>query len=154
MKPFCEMISVDILPTARALVAHKLITEFGLTQRQAAERMGMSQPAISQYKRQLRGVKKTVFEESPELQAMVNELAKRLATGQASGTDSTLLFCTMCKAIRFHGRGCELHRRMDPSLQSCNVCLQNAEFYGEGKSTDVKNTKEKSLDSFGPQGKQ
>jgi len=67
MKPFCEAVVSKILPAVRAVVATKLITDYGFSQTQAARSMGVSQPAISQYKRNLRGAGTEIFERFPQI---------------------------------------------------------------------------------------
>ena len=70
MKPVCEIIVQEILPSVRAMVAVKLTNTYGLSQEQAAVKMGTSQPAISQYKREIRGHKSRVFKQNPKLAEM------------------------------------------------------------------------------------
>lgn len=142
MKPLCEVIALEVLPAVRAMVARKLTINYGLSQKKAAEKLGVSQPAISQYKRDLRGYKTGLFRENPELLDMVNSIAKRIASGEISGLQSTLEFCELCKSIRFEGTGCQLHKRLDPSLETCTVCMENREFYG-GRKEKSKQSKKK-----------
>ncbi len=130
MKPACEIVSLEILPAFRALIAKKLVNQYGLSQKEAAEKMGISQPAVSQYKRDVRGYKTEIFEKNPRLMEMVDSFARSMASGEVSGFDLTLGFCEICKHIRFEGDACELHRRLDPGLASCSVCMENREFYG------------------------
>jgi len=116
VKPLCEVIALEILPAVRAMVARKLIVNYGLSQKQAAERLGISQPAISQYKREIRGYKTGFFKKNPKLLEDVNFLAKRIASGELNPDQATVAFCELCKVIRFDGAGCQLHRELDPSL--------------------------------------
>ncbi|HLD77638.1 MAG TPA: helix-turn-helix domain-containing protein [archaeon] len=96
MKNFLDVLSQEILPGARAMIAKKLI-ENGLSQKQAAAKMGVSQPAISQYKRDLRGSKSEVFKGDPKLTNAVNHIATRLATGDITMHTATLELWTACK---------------------------------------------------------
>ena len=57
MKLYCEIVAKEILPSLRALVAKSLIEKYKLTQQDAAKRLGLTQGAISQYTRNIRGVK-------------------------------------------------------------------------------------------------
>ncbi|MEM5812454.1 MAG: helix-turn-helix domain-containing protein [Candidatus Aenigmatarchaeota archaeon] len=123
MKPVCEIIVQEILPSVRAMVALKLIKSYGLSQEQAAKRMGTTQPAISQYKREIRGHKSNVFRQHPRLSEMVEEIAKKAASGELSPLDVTLEFCRICRYLRSEGIICDLHREINPSLGSCNVCM-------------------------------
>ena len=96
MKNFLDVLSQEILPGARAMIAKKLI-ENGLSQKQAAAKMGVSQPAISQYKRDLRGSKSEVFKGDPKLTNAVNHIATRLATGDITMHTATLELWAACK---------------------------------------------------------
>lgn len=130
MKPFCEAVVFDILPAVRAIVATKLITDYGFSQTQAARRMGVSQPAISQYKRNLRGARSRILEKYPQVAELAGSIAVRIASGRDGGGTSTITFCELCRKIRLSGIGCEIHRSMDKSLSGCNICISNAGFYG------------------------
>ncbi len=80
-KTFYESMVQDVLPSARSQIAKRLM-EHGLSQKQVAERLGVSQPAISQYKRDLRGYKKGIFTDHPELLDMIDKIAMKVANGQ------------------------------------------------------------------------
>ena len=124
MKPVCEIIVQEILPSVRAMVALRLTKTYGLSQEQAAKKMATTQPAISQYKRELRGHKSRVFKQNPKLLEMVDDIAKKVASGELATYDITLEFCRICKYLRSKGIMCELHRELSPSLQECSVCLK------------------------------
>jgi predicted transcriptional regulator len=122
MKPACEIIVQEILPSVRAMVAVKLTKTYGLSQEQAAKKMGTTQPAISQYKREIRGHRSRVFKQNPKLLEMVDDIAKKVASGELATYDMTIEFCRICRYMRSKGIMCELHRELSPSLASCDVC--------------------------------
>ncbi|MCJ7817131.1 MAG: hypothetical protein MUP55_04705 [Candidatus Aenigmarchaeota archaeon] len=124
MKPVCEIIVQEILPSVRAMVALKLTKTYGLSQEQAARKMGTTQPAISQYNREIRGHKSRVFKQNPKLIEMVDDIAKKVASGELATFDITPEFCRICKDLRSRGIMCELPKELNPSLQECNVCLK------------------------------
>jgi uncharacterized protein len=130
MKPFCEIIVFEILPSVRAMVATKLITDYGFSQTLAAKRMGVSQPAISQYKRNLRGTGGQILERYPQIIEMAGSMAAKIASGRYEDASATMMFCEVCKRIRLSGIGCEIHQAKDQSLMGCNICIANAAFYG------------------------
>ena len=131
MKPLCEVIVQEILPGVRSLIAKSLTEKYNMSQKQAAERMGTTQPAISQYKSNVRGVKSRLFRNNPKIMDLIDDLSKRLASGKVSLEQQTLSFCEICKELRFNGSACELHRAQDPSLETCQVCMENRKFYGD-----------------------
>jgi len=131
MKPFCEVIAFEVLPAVRAMVARQLMEKYKVSQVRAARLIGVSQPAISQYKRDLRGYRTGLFKNNPSLVAMVERIAEGLASGEIKDMESTLSFCKLCKEIRFSGVGCELHGERDASVRQCNICIENPGFYGK-----------------------
>lgn len=98
MKTVFEVISQEILPCFRALVAKRLI-ENGFSQKQVADRLRLSQPAISQYKRDLRGQKTGIFVDYPQLLEETNTIAKRVATGEIGMDQATAEIFDLCKGL-------------------------------------------------------
>jgi len=49
MKPFCEIIVAKILPAMRAIITKELMQTYGFNQTEVAQKLGITQPAISQY---------------------------------------------------------------------------------------------------------
>jgi predicted transcriptional regulator len=117
---------MEILPGIRAMVARKLVEKHGLSQKAAAERLGTTQPAISQYKREMRGSKIKPLESSPRLLEMIDSLASRTAGGKLSQDEISSEFCSVCRFMRKSGLACEFHRRMYPSLENCTICMDGA----------------------------
>jgi len=103
MKPICEFITSEVLPSVRALIAKKMIEDHGITQSKAAELLNTSQPAISHYKRDLRGIKNSVLKEHPELIKMIDSVSKRIMSGEVSPKQTTSEFCSICRYMREHG---------------------------------------------------
>ena len=122
MKTLCELMAVEVLPTVRALVARRLVEVHGFSQKQAAEKLGMTQPAISHYKRELRGYKTNIITNDQKLLKIIDSIAKRIATGEINQQDAALEFCDICRHMRSSGTACELHRKSNPSLESCSIC--------------------------------
>ncbi len=123
MKPICEVMVLEVLPGIRAIVARKLVEKHGFSQKIAAERLGTTQPAISQYKRELRGHRIKMFKSNPKVLEMIDSLTKRTASGELSQDQITLEFCGICKFMRSSGMVCEIHKKMYPSLENCRICL-------------------------------
>ena len=79
--PF-ELMVTEYFPAARALIAKKLVENYELSQKEAAERLGVTQPAISQYKRNLRGYRNEIFRENSALTEKIEDMARRLSTNE------------------------------------------------------------------------
>jgi len=90
MKLYCEVVVGDILPSVRALVTRELIKNFGLTQNQAAQKLGLTQPAVSQYKKYLRGGKFKQFEKNKRLMSIVKKFSKKIVTEKMSSREINL----------------------------------------------------------------
>jgi predicted transcriptional regulator len=98
MRTFFEIMAQDILPSFRAIVAKRLI-ESGFSQKQIADRLGLSQPAISQYKRDLRGKRNDVFSENPRLHEEINTIAGRVASGEINVDQATMDAFEVCRGF-------------------------------------------------------
>ena len=84
MKILCEVVVTDIMPTLRSLITNDLMRTYGLNQVQISERLGITQPAVSQYKRGLRGANVRKIEAHKLIMEMVRKLASEIATGKLS----------------------------------------------------------------------
>lgn len=125
MKPLCEVVSQDILPAVRAMVAKKMIESYGFSQKSAAQKLGTTQPAISQYMSRHRGHKTSVFNDYPRILEKIDELAETISKGETSTNQTTLSFCDICKLMVKEGLICKLHREMYSSLGTCSICVDN-----------------------------
>ncbi|MCW4002564.1 MAG: helix-turn-helix domain-containing protein [Candidatus Bathyarchaeota archaeon] len=101
MNPRCEAIGKYVVPLFRSMLAKELINTYNLTQVEAAQRLGTTQAAISQYvnsKRANRGMEQ--FDDIvPKIQAMASETAKRLANKEISPEEVTIDFCKLCSSL-------------------------------------------------------
>ena len=80
VKIFCENIFDDIMPALRAIVANNLTSKYGMTQQEASKKLGLTQPAVSQYKSGLRGKKlKKLYKLHNQTQLMLylNQMAMK-----------------------------------------------------------------------------
>ena len=98
MSNFFEVMSRDVMPTIRAVMARKLLDN-GFSQGEVANRLGLTQPAISQYKRGSRGSKVSILNDKPEIMRMADSLAKRLGSGQMSPKEANLELLDICKEL-------------------------------------------------------
>jgi len=102
MYPRCEVVGRYVLPIFRSLIARELIDKYDFTQIEAAEKLGTTQAAVSQYVHSKRGYKGTAqFEEIlPMIQAAANEIAKGIATGKMNPDEVMLNFCRLCTSLQ------------------------------------------------------
>ena len=100
MKTYCEIVVKYILPGIRAIIAKDLIETYKLTQKEAAKRLGMTQPAISQYKKHLRGRRASILENDREINEKISILSKSLAERPIDPKKLRSEFCNICEFIR------------------------------------------------------
>ena len=96
----CEIMVKQVLPVFRAMVAESLIGSHGLTQTEAAERLGITQAAISQYVAEKRGYLKTRMGAlSTIIQPVVVDYARKLAVPNGAESQAVLNFCKVCPIL-------------------------------------------------------
>lgn len=97
----CETIGKYVVPVFRALVAKELVTNYHLTQTEAAKKLGTTQAAISQYVASKRAIKGSERFAStlPKIQRMANETANRIAKNEVRWSEVTADFCKLCSTL-------------------------------------------------------
>lgn len=100
MKTYFEIIAQDILPAMRALIAKELMEKHGFTQTVAADKMGVTQAAVSQYMRNIRGFRVKKLENDEKTLIQISELSNKIAEGKMNIKDSREEMCNICEAIR------------------------------------------------------
>ena len=80
MKPYCEIVVQVVLPGVRALVAKELMQTHKMTQQQTSQKLGVSQAAVSQYTREIRGYKIRILEKDQVVMKEVANIASRIAS--------------------------------------------------------------------------
>ena len=123
MKPYCEVVAQNLLPTLRALIAKELMEKYKFTQQDVASKLGLTQSAVSQYVRNLRGSKVKILERDVEINKKIEQFASKIASGQLDSLSALDSFCGICKAVRKSKTLCEIHRKSSPELKNCKICL-------------------------------
>lgn len=115
MKTVCEIVVHDILPTLRAAVAKELMTSYNMNQGEVAKLLDVSQPAVSQYLRQLRG-KSTEIEKLAKDE--IKELCGQLHSKKIDHSILATRMCTISKTVIDRGfvKG-DFHK-----VDNCIVC--------------------------------
>jgi predicted transcriptional regulator len=105
------------------MVVRRLVDEHGMTQLQAARLLGITQPAVSKYMHNKRGV-------AIKLQGItrVDEATGRIASMLVSGKAGQVQIMSKLNEVSMQVRKsrlmCDLHRRLEPGLNlgSCRIC--------------------------------
>lgn len=124
MKPYCETVAQLILPKMRALIAKRLMEKYKLTQQDAASKLGLTQSAISQYIRELRGSKIKILEKDDIVNREIEDFVDRIASGELKSIKILDSFCNICKTIRRRKLLCDIHIKVFPDLKECKICLE------------------------------
>ena len=119
----CEVAVKCALPSVRAMMASELMSKHSLNQAQAAELLGVSQPAISLYQKKLRGNSLDLWKDA-DIAASVSKQAEFLVNGGGESKNTLVWFCGICKTLRARGYLCRIHKDLDPTvnLDDCDFC--------------------------------
>ena len=93
-----------------------------MTQKQAADLLGLTQPAISQYSREARGTKVKILEKEPEVMRMIDDLTSDIVSKNIDAKEIQAWFCEICRIIRKKGLICSLHEDLYPAIAPASVC--------------------------------
>ena len=99
MKTPCEIIVWQVLPVIRKEIAKNLINNHGLTQRKAADKLGITEATVSRYVSGKRGVLEISDDETLK---EIRESAKRIANGDGPVViEETCRICRLLKSQEF-----------------------------------------------------
>ena len=118
MKPFCETIVLQVLPTVRSLLAMKL-SKKGVKNKKISELMGLSPAAVTQYLKKARGSRVKILMKSKAIDKRVEGIAEKMAKKGLSKEEEITAFCDICKEVRKERILCKLHN----GPASCNICI-------------------------------
>lgn len=123
MKPPCEIVSRYVLPAIRALIARRLIEQYGYTQLDTAKILGMTQSAMSRYIALERGGKIKV---TKKINKLINDIAKNIVKGNLSQEKLIKKLCYTCETFKKSGEFCKIHREFSPTIpKTCKICLKS-----------------------------
>ena len=124
MKPVCEVAVKVLLPGVRALLARELVFSYGLSQQDVAGKLGLTQPAVSQYLRSIRGCFASKLCQSEEIVDIINTIAWEASRGSSDISLLNKEFCRICKIARVSGMLCSRHRSVCYGIEDCEMCRE------------------------------
>ncbi|MCL5730254.1 MAG: transcriptional regulator [Candidatus Pacearchaeota archaeon] len=109
-----------LIPALRRELAKIFIQQYGLKQKKAAECLGITEAAISQYLKSKRGSEIKFSEKA------MKEI-KRAAKGVVEGKEDIMKeIYSLCVQLRKSKAMCNLHRLQDKRVpKNCDVCLKD-----------------------------
>ncbi len=118
-----DIVSKSALPALRAMVSRRLRERYNLTQKDIANRLGVTQASVSNYERKERGVMLDL-EVDPTLAKSADRVATLLASGNANQIEILRTMTEMCDYVRFNHLMCNLHRDLEPGfvIEGCDAC--------------------------------
>lgn len=126
MRPPCEVVVKRVLPTIRAMLVRDLVKRHGLSQVQVAEKLGITQPAVSQYLSSARGTSRVEeILKKDDLASSIHKLSDAVARGEASRSQILEKYCDLCRSMGRKEILCILHVESAPYLkeEGCKFCL-------------------------------
>ena len=119
----CELAVKAIVPSVRAMLAKELISGHLMKQQEVATALGLTQSAISQYLRNVRGTALNL-QGMQGIDAVVREMAEAISNGSASFNYINGKYCEICRQVRETRLLCELHKRVNPDyeVEGCTSC--------------------------------
>ncbi len=121
MKPFCETIVQTILPGVRALIAKNLMEKYNMTQQEVAVKISVSQAAVSQYRRDIRGFKVKFLQKDKDVVKKIEGVAGKIAASDLTFPELHEELCSLCRLIRKKKIICEIHMNCIPDGK-CSFC--------------------------------
>ncbi len=97
-KPPCEVMVQAFLPALRSEIVRQLVNVHGIKQTEVAEKLGITQSAVSQYVTRTRGKSPDLLENNPEIKEFVEQVARDVASGKIDGKDISM--CGPCKFLK------------------------------------------------------
>jgi len=116
MRPICESF-VKITPALRSTIARMLIEKYNLNQAEVAQKLGVSQPAVSQYLKNVRGMQSKMLRSS----AVEEEVRKTCEKMIKENKTLYVEFCSLCKSLRSRRLVCAMCGPQT-SRELCAVC--------------------------------
>ena len=118
-----EIASKSVIPAIRAMIVRRLVDKYGMTQLQAARLLGITQPAVSKYMHNKRGIAINL-KGIAHVDEATDRIAALLVSGRAQEVQVLSKLNEVSMRVRRGKLMCNLHRRLEPELNlgGCRIC--------------------------------
>ncbi len=103
MRPKCELMVKRILPAVRVAVVKKLAEKHRMKQTEIAERLGITQPAVSQYLNRLRGSRYQSVLRRYGIMSVIDELVEQIVAEERRDEEFSQIYCHICAELSKKG---------------------------------------------------
>lgn len=115
----CELVVWYVLPTIRSELSKDLI-KMGLSQKDVSQRLGITEAAVSQYKKGKRG---KGIELKGEARKAVTRLAEDVAKDRTF-SDFIFRICKICAKLKIDRTLCGPHKEYTLVPKRCDACIR------------------------------
>ena len=116
MKLYCEVVVKDVLPALRSLVTKELLQNYEMNQVEVSKKLGITQPAVSQYKKELRGNLVKKLGKNKDSMRLVKILSKKIAKGKMTSAQTNIKFLELSRKI--------IQKELKSSIP-CRICFKS-----------------------------
>jgi len=122
-----EIVVERFLPTARAMLSAEL-SDRGFTQAEIADRLGLTQAAVSKYLRGDVAVEER-FREDERMRSTVEAIADGFADGSMDGYEALAELLEVVRVFEDRGPICAVHEEEMPALagMGCDLCVRGSD---------------------------
>ena len=138
MKFACELVVTDVLPAVRRELANELTNVYFLTQKNVAILFGVTDAAVCQYKKGIRGKSEQILN-GPYGQRFKDEISLSAELLNNGGSDITKELCRLCAFAKTSGLLDSLNESSHDDLYTkCTECPNKGHEIAQGNLlTDV-----------------
>lgn len=128
MRPPCEVVVTKVLPAIRTVLVKDLVNRHDLSQKEVAEKLGVTQAAVSQYLSSTRGDEDVERKlRDSESHTKIQDLSDKIASGTVQRSQIIEEYCKICDSMRSGGTLCAIHADSSPLEEGCDMCLDAEE---------------------------
>jgi uncharacterized protein len=120
-----EIESKLLIPAIRAILSKEMVIEKGLKEEEVARMLGITQAAVSNYLRGIRGDNELISKlmSLSEIMSMIKEISNDLSTNRAYTAKTLSKFIGLCNYMRYSLIICDAHHSLERNIDE-KVCEQ------------------------------